>query len=112
MRAFVSILMLFLCHFAVAQTRLDYFMAEATKSRMAGQWSRASELYTHCLQIDSCSAEALFQLGRIHFYLRQDSIGLEYLHRAVELDPDNTYYMEPLAAILLRQGCEEDALPL
>lgn len=112
MRALVSIFMLFLCHFAVAQTRLDYFMAEAAKSRMAGQWSRASELYTHCLQIDSCSAEALFQLGRIHFYLRQDSMGLEHLHRAVELDPDNTYYMEPLAAILLRQGCEEDALPL
>ena len=28
------------------------------------------------------------------------------------MDPDNTYYIEPLAAILLRQGCEDDALPL
>ena len=30
----------------------------------------------------------------------------------MDLDPDNTYYIEPLAAILLRQGCEDDALPL
>lgn len=55
---------------------------------------------------------SLYQLGRINFYLRQDSVGLEYLQKAVDLDPDNTYYIEPLAAILLRQGCEEDALPL
>lgn len=112
MRVIAVILTMLLCQFSLAQMRLDYFMAEATKNRMQGQWSRAMELYHHCLQIDSCSAEALYQLGRINFYLRQDSAGLEYLQRAVNLDPDNTYYIEPLAAILLRQGCEEDALPL
>lgn len=112
MRIIALILTMLLCRFSLAQTRLDYFMAEAAKSRMQGQWSKAMELYGHCLQIDSCSAEALYQLGRINFYLRQDSVGLEYLQKAVDLDPDNTYYIEPLAAILLRQGCEEDALPL
>lgn len=112
MKVFVVILATLLCQLSLAQTRLDYFMAEAAKSRMQGQWSKAMELYSHCLQIDSYSAEALYQLGRISFYLRQDSAGLEYLHKAVDLDPDNTYYIEPLAAILLRQGCEDDALPL
>ena len=112
MKVFVVILATLLCQLSLAQTRLDYFMAEAAKSRMQGQWSKAMELYSHCLQIDSSSAEALYQLGRISFYLRQDSAGLEYLHKAVDLDPDNTYYIEPLAAILLRQGCEDDALPL
>ena len=112
MKVFVVILATLLCQLSLAQTRLDYFMAEAAKSRMQGQWSKAMELYSHCLQINSCSAEALYQLGRISFYLRQDSAGLEYLHKAVDLDPDNTYYIEPLAAILLRQGCEDDALPL
>lgn len=112
MKVFVVILATLLCQLSLAQTRLDYFMAEAAKSRMQGQWSKAMELYSHCLQIDSCSAEALYQLGRISFYLRRDSAGLEYLHKAVDLDPDNTYYIEPLAAILLRQGCEDDALPL
>lgn len=106
------VLFMFVCGISGAQTRLDYFMTEAAKNRMQGQWSQAYDLYSHCMQIDSCSAEALFQLGRIHFYLRQDSIGLEYLHKAVELDSCNTYYIESLAAILLRQGCEEDALPL
>ncbi len=107
-----SIFLLLLCQFAMAQTRLDYFLTAAAQSRLQQQWSRATELYRHCLEIDSCSPEAMFQLGRIYIYLHQDSVGLEHLHRAVELDPDNIYYIEPLAAILLRKGCEEDALPL
>ena len=62
MRTIAVILTMLLCQLSMAQTRLDYFMAEAAKSRMSGQWSKAMELYTHCLQIDSCSAEALFRL--------------------------------------------------
>ena len=112
MRKLFVILLLMMCRYAMAQSRLDYFLTEAAKSSMQGQWSKAVDLYTHCLEIDSCSPEALFQLGRLQLYLRRDSLGLEYIYKAVELDPKNTYYMEPLAAILLRQGCEEEALPL
>lgn len=112
MRKLFVILLLMMCRYAMAQSRLDYFLTEAAKSSMQGQWSKAADLYTHCLEIDSCSPEALFQLGRLQLYLRRDSLGLEYIYKAVELDPKNTYYMEPLAAILLRQGCEEEALPL
>jgi tetratricopeptide (TPR) repeat protein len=112
MRKLFVVLSLMVCRFVVAQSRLDYFMTEAAKSSMQGQWTKAADLYSHCLEIDSCSPEALFQLGRLQLYLRRDSIGLEYIYKAVELDPKNSYYMEPLAAILLRQGCEEEALPL
>ena len=112
MRKLFVVLLLMVCRFVVAQSRLDYFMTEAAKSSMQGQWTKAADLYSHCLEIDSCSPEALFQLGRLQLYLRRDSIGLEYIYKAVELDPKNSYYMEPLAAILLRQGCEEEALPL
>lgn len=106
------ILVMCLCQPAFSQARLDYFLNEATKCRLQQRWTEAFELYRHCLEIDSCNAEALYQTGRMHFYLRQDSLGLEYLQKAVELDSANTYYIEPLAAILLRQGCEDDALPL
>lgn len=112
MRKLFVVLLLMVCRFVVAQSRLDYFMTEAAKSSMQGQWTKAADLYSHCLEIDSCSPEALFQQGRLQLYLRRDSIGLEYIYKAVELDPKNSYYMEPLAAILLRQGCEEEALPL
>lgn len=112
MRKLFVILLLMMCRYAMAQSRLDYFLTEAAKSSMQGQWTKAADLYSHCLEIDSCSPEALFQLGRLQLYLRRDSIGLEYIYKAVELDPKNSYYMEPLAAILLRQGCEEEALPL
>lgn len=112
MRSVLVILLLCVCGLSKAQTRLDYFMAEAAECRMQGRWTEAYDLYHHCLEIDSTSAEALYQLGRMHFYLRQDSVGLDLLQKAVDMDPDNTYYIEPLAAILLRQGCEDEALPL
>lgn len=108
----IVIMALCLCRFVYPQARLDYFMTEAAKCRMQQQWSKAFDMYRYCLDMDSDNAEALYQMGRMYFYLRQDSIGLEYLHRAVELDSSNTYYIEPLAAILLRQGCEEEALPM
>lgn len=108
----IVIIALCLCRFVYSQARLDYFMTEAAKCRMQQQWSKAFDMYRYCLDMDSDNAEALYQMGRMYFYLRQDSIGLEYLHRAVELDSSNTYYIEPLAAILLRQGCEEEALPM
>lgn len=108
----IVIITLCLCRFVYSQARLDYFMTEAAKCRMQQQWSKAFDMYRYCLDMDSDNAEALYQMGRMYFYLRQDSIGLEYLHRAVELDSSNTYYIEPLAAILLRQGCEEEALPM
>lgn len=108
----IVIITLCLCRFVYSQARLDYFMTEAAKCRMQQQWSKAFDMYRYCLDMDSDNAEALYQMGRMYFYLRQDSMGLEYLHRAVELDSSNTYYIEPLAAILLRQGCEEEALPM
>lgn len=95
-----------------AQARLDYFLTEAAKCRMLNSWSEAYDLYSHCLEIDSCCAEATYQLGRINFYLRRDSLGMEYLQRAVDLDSSNTYYLEPLVAILMRNGQEEEALQL
>lgn len=112
MRYVFVILMSLLSGLSAAQSRLDYFMTEAAKKRMLGQWSAAHDLYSHCLEIDSCSAEALFHLGRMSFYIREDSIGLDYLYKAVELDSMNPYYIEPLASILIRQSREEDALPL
>lgn len=113
MRLLFAIFMLVLCQFSVAQTaRLDYFLMTAAQSRMQGKWSEAFELYRHCLEIDSCSAEALYHLGKINIYLRRDSIGMELLQRAVELDSNNVYYIEPLASLYLRSGIEEEALPL
>ena len=97
---------------AFSQTRLDYFMLQAGKCRLNGHWSEAIALYNHCLEIEPNSAEALYQLGKIRRYLRQDSLGIEMIRKAIDIDSLNPYYQETLAALLLRSGKDADALPL
>ncbi len=95
-----------------AQTRVDYFLMEAGKSRMRQDWSQAMMLYRHALDVNPNSPEALYQLGRMSFYIHEDSIGEKYMHRAIAIDSINTSYMESLAAIYLRTNRAEQALPL
>lgn len=95
-----------------AQTRMDYFLMEAGKYRMRQDWSQAMMLYRHALDINPDSPEALFQLGRMSFYIREDSIGESCMLRAIGIDSTNTSYMESLAAIYLRTNRAEQALPL
>lgn len=95
-----------------AQTRVDYFLMEAGKSRMRQDWSQAMMLYRHALDVNPNSPEALYQLGRMSFYIHEDSIGEKYMHRAIGIDSINTSYMESLAAIYLRTNRAEQALPL
>ena len=73
-----------------AQTRMDYFLMEAGKYRMRQDWSQAMMLYRHALDINPDSPEALFQLGRMSFYIREDSIGESCMLRAIGIDSTNT----------------------
>ena len=74
---------------ASAQTRFDYFYLEAEKYRLAEDFTTAAELYQHCLDINPDAAEAMYNLGLIHLYMREDTLGLPLLKRATELAPDN-----------------------
>ena len=113
MKRRIYILVMLMLGLAVqAQTRMDYFLMEAGKSRMRQDWSQAMMLYRHALDINPDSPEALFQLGRMSFYIREDSVGENYMHRAIAIDSTNTAYMESLAAIYLRTNRAEKALPL
>ena len=95
-----------------AQTNFDYFYMEAEKSRLAGDYSSAAELYQHCLDINPDAPEALYNLSLIKFYLREDSLGTAMLRRATELDPGNPWYLETLASIYLNRRDVERAVPV
>ncbi len=112
MRLFVVTLLLLLCRVAGAQTRHDYFMMEAAKCRMQNNMSASVEMYRHCLEIAPNSPEALFQMGLVHMYLKEDSMGMDCLERAEELDPDNAYYVEALASLYLRRADTEAAVSM
>ncbi|MBQ2595114.1 MAG: hypothetical protein II578_00450, partial [Bacteroidaceae bacterium] len=75
----------------------SYFYLEAEKCRLAGDISSAAELYQHCLDIKPDASEAVYGLSLVQFYLHNDSLGLQMLQRATELDPRNPWYLETLA---------------
>lgn len=95
-----------------AQTNFDYFYLEAEKSRLAEDYSSAAELYQHCLDINPNAPEALYNLGLIKFYLREDSAGTAMLRRATELDPGNPWYLETLASIYMSRHDAKQAVPV
>ena len=96
----------------LAQTNFDYFYMEAEKSRLAGDYSSAAELYQHCLDINPDAPEALYNLSLIQFYLRQDSLGTAMLRRATELDSGNPWYLETLASIYMNRRDVKQAVPV
>lgn len=114
MRSILTILLaLVLASFeAGAQTRFDYFYMEAEKCRLADDYSSAMDLYRHCLDINPEAPEALYNMGLIHLYLRQDSIGTTYIRQAVERDANNPYYLETLASLYLGKRDAEAAIPV
>ena len=113
MKKTLFIFLLFISGTLLAQTRFDYFYLEAEKSRLAGDYASASELYQHCLDINPQAAEAVYNLGLMKLFLRQDSveIGIDMLKQACALDSCNPWYLETLATIYLNAHKTNAAIP-
>lgn len=95
-----------------AQTKFDYYYMEAEKCRLAGDYASAAELYQHCLDIRPDAPEAIYSLSLIQFYLRQDSLGIQRLRLATELDSKNPWYLETLASVYINQRDIDSAIPV
>ena len=95
-----------------AQTKFDYYYMEAEKCRLAGDYASAAELYQHCLDIRPDAPDAIYSLALIQFYLRQDSVGIQRLRMATELDAKNPWYLETLANVYISQRDIDSAIPV
>ncbi|MCD8304812.1 MAG: tetratricopeptide repeat protein [Prevotellaceae bacterium] len=92
--------------------RLSYYFIEGTKQKLADNYSAAHDLFRHCLSIDPTSPEALYELAYMNYYLQRDSVGLAMFRKASELDADNPWYMETLAAAYLEAGDKQATIPV
>ncbi len=91
--------------------RLSYYFLEGTKQKLSGNYTAAYDLFRHCLDIDPTSAEALFQMAFMQYYLSRDSLAREMFREAAELDPTNPWYAETLAAAYLDAGNRGEGVP-
>ena len=84
--------------------RFDYFYMEAAKSFRNDEMGAALELFSHCMEIDSTAAEALFSMSVFYLYaLDEDSVGVKMLEEACRRDSANTTYLSALAKYYIQK---------
>lgn len=77
--------------------RYDYFFLEAARQQAAGKYSEAFDLLEHARNINPSAAEVYYYQSMYLSQMKQDSLALEYLKKATELNGDNQTYPERLA---------------
>ena len=83
--------------------RYDAFFIEAICQREKGNNDAAFDLLSHCVEIDSTRSEAWYFLAQYYAALKDKPKSLAYAQRAVELEPNNTTYLETLAQAYMNQ---------
>ena len=84
--------------------KFNYYLLEAIRLKEKGGMDEAFDMYNHCLAIDSNSAVAQYELGKLYMYLGQAEKGEALLVKAMKGEPENYWYKETLAGYYQRKG--------
>ena len=106
--AYILLLLTLFTTMVVAQDaeksrRYDAMFLEAICQREKGNSDAAFDLLRHCVDIDSTRSEAYFYLAQYYGALKQKDKMLGMMKKAVDLEPDNTTYLETLANVYISQ---------
>lgn len=94
------------------QRKFDYYFLEAIRLKTLRQYDAAFDLLQHCLSIDPDAPSALYEVGQYYLYLKQDSLGVAALERAVRNAPDNYWMAQGLANLYMQQRQTAKAIAL
>lgn len=78
--------------------RRDYFFHEGVKQATDRNYAEAFELMQYCVDADSSSSAAKFQLAQYYMVLNDKSMPEKLLLEAVSEEPDNYWYRRLLAS--------------
>lgn len=90
--------------------KLDYFFLEAIKQKQNNQHSNAFRLFRHCLEIDSTSSAAHYEISNYYLFLKRADLVVNHLEKAVQYSPDNFDYKIALANVSRELGMNEEAV--
>ena len=94
-----------------AQRRLTYYYIAALNAAKEDASSMA-DLLQHCLDIDSVSPAAHYNLGLLYYGIGRGNLCLEHIRKAVAHDPQNPTYKETLASALMATRQMDKAIPV
>lgn len=86
------------------QRKFDYFYYEGVKLKNAEQFDASFEMFRHCLEIDSTSSAALFELSSYYIQLNRPESAVLLMKKAIAYAPDNHEYRSTLATLLFNLG--------
>lgn len=86
------------------QRKFDYFFYEGVKLKNAAKYDASFEMFRHCLQIDSTSSVALFELSSYYIQMNRAEKAVSLMKKAVSYAPDNLEYRNTLSTLLFEQG--------
>ncbi len=76
-----------------------YALGEATKLYLFGNYPQAVNLYNECLKINPKSSASHYQLAKIYMQAGEFKLARENAKSAVNLDPENPWYLQELAEL-------------
>lgn len=77
----------------------DYFFHEAQRQHNAHNYDAAFDLFNFCYTLNPNSGAVLYELSSLYKYLRNDSLSISHMERAVRLYPDNYWYKDQLVKL-------------
>jgi tetratricopeptide (TPR) repeat protein len=91
------------------QRKTDYFFYEGLKLKNAGKYDVSYEMFKRCLEIDSTSTSALFELASYYLDFGKPDKAIALMKEAVRYAPYNEDYHDILASLLFTQGMYGEA---
>jgi len=92
------------------ERKFDYFFYEGLKLKNTENYDASFEMFRHCLEIDSTSSAALFELSAYYIELEQLEKAVPLLKKAVLYSPDNQEYRSMMATLFFNVGMYEEAV--
>ena len=74
---------------ASEQRKFDYFYYEGIRLKNAGKFDSSYEMFRHCLEIDSTSSAAMFEISSYYIQLEQPEKAVSLLKKTVNYSPEN-----------------------
>ena len=81
------------------QKEFEYLFVEALKQKMFGNAQKAIQLLSSCLEIDSNSSAAMFELANIHAANNDFTSASLLLEKAISINSENKWYKQLLGQI-------------
>lgn len=91
------------------QRKFDYFFYEGEKLKNAGKYDAAFDMFSYCLEMDSTSSAALFELSMFYIQRNRPQTAVEMLKKAVAHDGGNFTYRMTLAGLYRNLGMYGEA---